>query len=64
VPGSKTLRQCSLSNVTDRGATVTSESPLPDSFDLFISLDATSCRRCQVMSRSGLEVNVAFANDN
>lgn len=62
MPGSKTLRQCSLSNVSARGATIASDSPLPDTFDLFLSLDAGEGRRCHAVSRSGLEVGVEFTD--
>jgi hypothetical protein len=60
VPGTKTLRQCSLSDISVRGATVASEGALPDTFDLFLSLDSKEGRRCRVISRAGLEVGVEF----
>jgi hypothetical protein len=54
------LRQCSLSDVSARGATITSESVLPDNFDFFLSLDSKEGRRCRVVSRSELAVGVEF----
>jgi hypothetical protein len=60
VPGTNTLRQCSLSEVSARGATIASESAMPDTFDLFLSLDSKQGRRCRVISRAGLEVGVEF----
>jgi len=60
-PGSTVLRQCSLRNVSDKRATVASPSPLPDTFDLFVTLDSKLGRRCSVVSRSGNEVGVEFS---
>jgi hypothetical protein len=60
VPGSNTLRQCTLSEVSARGAIIASETQLPDTFDLYLSLDAKEGRRCRTVSRSGPEVGVEF----
>jgi hypothetical protein len=51
-----------LSDVSAHGATVASESALPDTFNLFMSLDAKEGRRCRAVSRSGLEVGVEFVS--
>jgi hypothetical protein len=59
-PGSKTLRQCSLFAVSDKRATIISPSPLPDTFDFYLSLDSKVGRRCMVISRSENEVGVEF----
>ena len=59
-PGSHVLRQCNLRDVSDQRATITSPNPLPDTFDLFLTLDAKVGRRCNVVSRSGNAVSVEF----
>jgi hypothetical protein len=61
LPGSTVLRQCSLRDVSDQRATVASSTPLPDTFDLFLTLDSKLGRRCNVVSRSGDEVDVEFS---
>jgi hypothetical protein len=61
-PGSPVLRQCSLRNVSDQFATVASSSPLPDMFDLFLTLDSKFGRRCNVVTRSADEVGVRFSD--
>jgi hypothetical protein len=61
-PGSTVLRQCSLRSVSDEFATIASPSPLPDTFDLFLTLDSKLGRRCNVVSRSGDEVGVRFSD--
>jgi hypothetical protein len=59
-PGSGTLRQCSLFAISDRRATIASPSPLPDTFDFYLSLDNKVGRSCKVTTRSGNEVGVEF----
>ena len=63
-PGSTVLRQCSLRDFSDQRATVASLSPLPDTFDLFLTLDSKLGRRCSVVSRSGNEVGVKFSESH
>lgn len=58
--GSKILRQCKLFDVSDKGATISSHSTLPDTFDLFLALDDKVGYSCRVTSRSGHEVAVEF----
>jgi hypothetical protein len=59
-PGSRTLRQCGLFAVSDKRATIISPSPLPDTFDFYLSLDSKVGRRCMVISRSENKVGVEF----
>ena len=63
-PRSAILRQCNLRKVSDQFATVSSPSPLPDLFDLFLTLDSKLGRRCNVVSRSGDEVSVQFCDSH
>lgn len=58
--GSKTLRQCDLFEVSDKGAMIASSSALPHAFDLFLTLNGKVGRSCRVTSRSGNEVWVEF----
>ena len=64
LPGSKTLRQCSVVEVSDRSATVASPNHLPDVFDLFLSLEAKEGRSCRAVSRSGDQVAVEFIGND
>lgn len=58
--GSKTLRQCSLFEVSNRGASISSLGALPDTFDVFFALNTDVGRRCRVVARAGREVDVEF----
>jgi len=58
--GSKTLRQCSLFEVSNEGATINSQGALPDTFDVFFALGTNAGRRCRVVARSGGKVDVKF----
>jgi hypothetical protein len=58
--GSKTLRQCSLFEVSNQGATIDSPGVLPDTFDVFFALETNAARRCRVVTRSGRKVDVEF----
>lgn len=58
--GSKTLRQCNFFEISDRGASISSHSALPDTFDIFFALDRDLGRRCRVVTRSGRDVDVEF----
>jgi hypothetical protein len=60
--GSKTLRQCSLFEVSNQGATIEGHGVLPDTFDVFFALDANAGRRCRVVARSGQKVDVEFVD--
>jgi hypothetical protein len=59
-PASKTLRQCSLFQLTEQAATIGSIGALPDTFELFLSLEQEKGHRCRVVSRDGAEVSVEF----
>ena len=59
-PGSKTLRQCNLLDVSDQGAKIVSETALPETFYLLLALDHQRGRRCHVVSRAGHEFKVEF----
>jgi len=58
--GSNTLRQCSLFEVSNHGATINSHGVLPDTFDVLFALDTNAGRRCRVVTRSGRTVEVQF----
>ena len=60
--GSKTLRQCHVSEVTGQGATIISQSNLPERFQLFLASDEKTGRSCRAVARSGPEVRVEFLN--
>jgi hypothetical protein len=59
-PGSKTLRQCSLFALSDKGATIVSLGSLPDTFNFYLDLDSKVGRSCRVVSRSENEIDVEF----
>jgi hypothetical protein len=63
-PASKTLRQCNLFELTERTASIGSAGSLPDTFELFLSLDQDTGQRCRVVSRAGAEVSVEFLGNH
>jgi len=55
-------RECSLCDVSDKGAQITIAGPdsLPDEFILALSADGAATRRCRVIWKNGNQVGVQF----
>ena len=56
-------RSCTVTDLSDGGARLHSEHPIPDVFVLSVNVDGGELRReCRVAWRLGLELGVSFIN--
>ncbi len=55
-------RDCRITDLSDGGARLYSEAPLPDRFTLLLGAHMEHARDCQVVWRLGYELGVSFTD--